>query len=78
MWLNLFVAQRLGEKRMKDAIREAEQARLIRAARGPGGAGWAALQGLLSRVRDLGLPLISVNRIEPDVGVGCKDCYSCS
>jgi hypothetical protein len=26
----------------------------------------AALQGLLKKVRDLGMPLISVNRIKPD------------
>ncbi len=32
---NPFVAQRLAEERMRDAMREAEQARLIRAAKGP-------------------------------------------
>ena len=35
MWFNPFLAQRLGEERMKDAQREAEQARLIRVAKGP-------------------------------------------
>lgn len=34
MWFNGFLAQRLTEERMKDAMREAEQARLIRAAKG--------------------------------------------
>ena len=29
----------------------------------------AALHGVLSRVRDLGLALISVNQVEPDNGV---------
>ncbi len=75
MWFNLFLAQRMGEERMKDAIREARQARLIRAARG---ADRAALRSLLIKVRDLGLPLISAERIEPDLeGVGCKDGCSC-
>ena len=32
---NLFLDQRRAEERMKDAMREAEQARLIRAAKGP-------------------------------------------
>ena len=30
-----YLVQRLAEERMKDALREAEQARLIRAAKGP-------------------------------------------
>ncbi|MFQ5811742.1 MAG: hypothetical protein ACE5I2_00905 [Anaerolineae bacterium] len=35
MLFNPWTAYRLAEERMKDAMREAEQARLIRAAKGP-------------------------------------------
>ena len=35
MWFNPFLAQEVGKERMKDALREAEQERLIRAANGP-------------------------------------------
>ena len=35
MLFNLFLTQQMMEERMKDALREAEQKRLIRAARGP-------------------------------------------
>ena len=63
---NPLLAQRLKEDRVKDALLEAEQARLIRAAKGAGVADQAALRGLLIRIRDLGLPLISIHRIKPD------------
>jgi hypothetical protein len=66
---NLYLAQQMREERVKDAMREAEQARLIRAAKGAGAAKQAALHGLLIKIRDLGLPQISAHRIEPDLPV---------
>nr|NIO68406.1 hypothetical protein [Anaerolineae bacterium] len=62
-----FLDQRLAEERMKDALRKAEQARLIRTAKGAGMADQAALHGLFIKIRDLSLPRISVHRIEPDL-----------
>ena len=35
MWFNPFLAQQMREERVKDALRKAEQARLMRAAKGP-------------------------------------------
>ena len=35
MMFNPYLPQRLAEERVKDALREAEQARLIQAAKGP-------------------------------------------
>ena len=67
MGYNLFLDQRLAEERMKDAMRKAQQARLIRAAKGARVADQAALHGLLIKIRNLGLSLISVHRIEPDL-----------
>jgi hypothetical protein len=69
MYFNPFLAQQLREERVKDALREAEQARLIRMAKGAGVADQAALRGLLIKIRDLGLPLISAHRIESDLPV---------
>jgi hypothetical protein len=46
---------------------KAEQARLIRAAKGARVDDQAALHGLLIKIRNLGLSLISVHRIEPNV-----------
>ena len=58
--------EQLREERVKDALREAEQARLIRAVKGAGVAHQTALHGLLIKIRGLGPPLISTHRIEPD------------
>ena len=66
---NPYLAQQLREERVKDALRRAEQTRLIRMAKGAGVADQSALRGLLIKIRDLGLPLISVHRIEPDLPV---------
>jgi hypothetical protein len=60
------------EERVKDAMREAERARLIRIAKGAGVADRAASRGLLIKVRDLGLSLVPVHRIESDVPVPQK------
>jgi hypothetical protein len=54
MMFNSYRAQRLAEERVKDALREAEQARLIQAAKGPReSGGWrrpvaSALSSLLA------------------------------
>jgi hypothetical protein len=66
---NPYLAQRLREERVKDALREAEQAWLIRATKGAGLADQAALHGLLIKIGGLGPPLISVHYIEPDLPV---------
>ena len=70
MMFNTFLAQWLAEERVKDAMREAEQARLIRVRAAKGGvADQAALHGLLIKIRDLGLSLISAHGVEPDLPV---------
>ena len=67
---NPYLAQQLKEDRVKDALRKAEQVRLIRAAKGAGMADQAALHGLLIKIRDLGLSLVSINHIEPAMEEG--------
>ena len=67
MMSNPYLAHRLREERVKDALRKAEQDPLIQAAKGARVADRAALRGLLIKIRDLGLSLISVHRIEPDL-----------
>ena len=64
---NPYLAQQLREERVKDALREAEQVRLIRAAKGAEVDDQAVLHGLLVKIRDLGLSLVSAHGIEPDL-----------
>ena len=56
-FINPYLAQRLAEERMKDALREAEQACLVRAVQGPRkvwkewfNVVWTILSGLASSV----------------------------
>ena len=56
-FINPYLVQRLAEERVKDALREAEQARLARAAKGPRkvrkewfNVVWTILSGLASSV----------------------------
>jgi hypothetical protein len=65
MWFNSFLEQRLREERVKDALRKAEQARLIQVAKGAGVNDQPVLHCLLIKIRDLGLSLLPINRIEP-------------
>ena len=70
MLLNPLQAQILAEERMKDALREAEQARLIREAREARAANHPASAGPLVKVRDLARRLASLSRVKPDVELG--------
>ena len=72
MLFNSYLLQRLREERVKDALRNAEQARLIQAAKGAGVADQAALHRLLIRIRDLGLSLVSAHRFEPAIEEGFR------
>ena len=69
MLFNSYLLQRLREERVKDALRSAEQARLIGVAKGAGVADQAALHRLLIKIWNLDLSLISIHRIEPDLPV---------
>jgi hypothetical protein len=70
MLLNPLLAQMLAEERVKDALREAEQARLVREAQQARAANHPASAGLLVKVRDLALRLASLSRVKPDVELG--------
>jgi hypothetical protein len=66
MFNNPYLAHPLAKERVKDAVREAEQARLIREAKCAGMTTRASLNGLLIRMRDMGLALISFGRVKSD------------
>ena len=67
MWPNPFLAQQLQEERVKDALRKAEQARLVQVAKGTRVAEQVASHGLLIKIRELGLPLVSAHHIKLNV-----------
>ena len=70
MLLNPLLAQMLAEERMKDALREAEHARLVREAQAARAANHPASAGLLVKVRDLAVRPASLSRVKPDVELG--------
>ena len=69
MTFDPYLVQLLAKERMRDAMRQAERARLVQAAEGTAVADRAALPGRLTKTRSLVLRLISVNRIQTDVPV---------
>jgi hypothetical protein len=69
MMSNPYLAQQLRKERVKDALRGAEQVRLIRAAKGAEVDDQAVLHGLLVKIRDLSLSPVSAHGIEPDLPV---------
>ena len=70
MLLNPLVAQMLAEERVKDALREVEQTRLVREAQEAKAANHPASAGLLVKMRDLALRLATLSRVKPDVELG--------
>ena len=70
MLLNPLLAQMLAEERVRDALREAEQARLVREAQAARAANHPASAGLLVKMRNLALRLASLGRVKPDVELG--------
>lgn len=71
---NPYLAQRLAEERMKDSMREAEQARLVRAAQGPQESRRFGVQ--LGRLTMIWLPLPSWLRVcFPAGGSQGSHCY---
>lgn len=73
MGFNPFTVQRLAEERMKDVMREAEQVRLIRAAKGP--RKWRRLGVRLGRLTMIWLPLPDWLRVCFAGGSQAGHCY---
>ena len=66
MFNNPYLAHPLAKERVNDAVREAERARLGREAKCAGMTTRASLNARLSRIRDMGLALISFGRVKSD------------